>query len=74
MAVVTSHPRVTWLNAINTYGRVSRCYPDAETAFDAAATERPFNNTRVQPGRCDGGHGCTLPPAEAAVRAQLEER
>lgn len=74
---MTEHPRVTWLNAINSYGRISRCYPDAETAFDAAADERPFNNTRVQPGRCHGGAGCTLTvPAEAesAVRAQTGEQ
>lgn len=73
-AAPAPHPRVTWLNAINSHGRVSRCYPDAEAAFDAAVTEQPFNNTRVQPGRCDGGDGCTLAPAEAAVRAQTEER
>lgn len=67
---VTSHPRVTWLNAIN-YGQVSRCFADAESAFDAAATDHPFNNTRVVLGRCDGGDGCALDTAVVALAAAI---
>lgn len=56
------HPRVVWLNAINSE-RVARCFAGPEAAYDAATAEQPYNNTRVQPGRCDGGVGCTLAAA-----------
>jgi hypothetical protein len=49
------HPRVTWVNAINGQNR-SRCFPDPAAAYDAAVSERPFNNTRVSPGWCTEVH------------------
>lgn len=49
------HPRVTFINAINGASE-SRCYPDTAAAYDAAATEQPFNNTRLRLGWCSADH------------------
>lgn len=49
------HPRVTFCNAINNESAY-RCYPDAEAAFDAAAMERPYNNTRMSLSWCGENH------------------
>lgn len=55
------HPQVTFTNAITScpteYQR--RCYPDTDTAFEAAVTERPYNNTSLSLGWCTRDHDTT---------------
>jgi hypothetical protein len=48
------HPQVTYSNAINTQS-IARCYATPAEAFQAAVTERPYNNTSIS------FHWCTQP-------------
>jgi hypothetical protein len=50
------HPLVVWVNAVNG-DTLPRCFPDVEAAYDAAATEYPYDNTRVTLGWCTQTHG-----------------
>jgi hypothetical protein len=53
------HPKVTWWNAINGASH-SRCFATLDEAWDAAVTERPYNNARLDATWCDEPH---YPPA-----------
>lgn len=49
------HPLVVWINAVN--GAMKpECFPDVVSAYEAASTEYPFNNTRVTLGWCTQKH------------------
>lgn len=64
------HPLVVWINAINGDTQ-RRCFPDTGSAYDAAAAEHPFNNTRVTLGWCTDKHETAAPTLAARVTAIL---
>jgi hypothetical protein len=69
LSLPVRHPRVAWTNAITSRPVESqaRCFATTAETFEAAVTERPYNNTMLSVRWCTDGH-------QAGTAAEGNER